>query len=191
MLIGLLKRLSPREADRPSLNVAIFNDTGATGHYGCELVMQAFTRGLAAHGMVPAWSHRVGVDWREFRDEVPRSPAIAGVIVNGEGSIHHSATRPRARYLSELGRFARDELGIPAFLINATISDIEDDVAEELRAFDRIWVRESGSRSVLAARTIACEVVPDLTLSAPLRSADASHGSRITPLSRLSGMTVE
>ena len=98
--------------------------------------------------MTSAWSHRVGVDWRTFR---PNSaiPAIAGIVVNGEGSIHHSASRPRARYLSQLGNFAHDDLGVPAFLLNATISDIEDDVADELRAFDRIWVRESGSLAEL------------------------------------------
>ena len=150
MLTRLWERVLPTVTDRPPLNLAIFNDTGATRHYGCELVMRTLTGGLAAHGMISAWSHRVGVDWRTFRHEIPRFPAIAGIVVNGEGSIHHSASRPRARYLSQLGNFAHDELGVPAFLLNATISDIEDDVADELRAFDRIWVRESGSLAELA-----------------------------------------
>jgi len=176
VLTGFLRRTPPTVADRPPLNLAIFNATGATRHYGCEMVTDALNNGLAAHGMIPAWSHRVGVDWRTFRHEIPRFPAIVGVVVNGEGSIHHSATRPRARYLSQLGGFARDELGIPAFLLNATISDIEDDVADELRAFDRIWVRESGSLAELEARAITSEVVPDLTLSAPLKSAWIRRG---------------
>ena len=171
MLTRLWERVLPTVTDRPPLNLAIFNDTGATRHYGCELVMSTLTGGLTAHGMTSAWSHRVGVDWRTFRHEIPRFPAIAGIVVNGEGSIHHSASRPRARYLSQLGNFAHDDLGVPAFLLNATISDIEDDVADELRAFDRIWVRESGSLAELEARAITSKVVPDLTLSTPLKSA--------------------
>lgn len=82
--------------------VAVFNDTRAAGHHGCEIVMQQLIAGLRGAGIEPAWFHPVREDWRTDPEAVPRKPFIDAVVVNGEGSIHHSATRQRAVYLSQV-----------------------------------------------------------------------------------------
>ena len=51
MLTRRWQRILPTVTDRPLLNLAIFNDTGSTRHYGCEMVMSALTGGLAAHDL--------------------------------------------------------------------------------------------------------------------------------------------
>ena len=105
----------------PLRRVAVFNDTRTAGHYGCEIVMQQLVSGLRARRVEPVWFHPVRSDWRERPDAIPRKPEIDAIVVNGEGSIHHSATRPRAVYLSQLAAFAQDTLGVPAYLVNAGI----------------------------------------------------------------------
>lgn len=105
----------------------------------------------------------VGKPWRE---------ALAGpvdaVIVNGEGTIHHTATSERARELVRVGAFARRELGVPVFLINATLHAIAEPELEGLRHFDAIYTRDSASRDEIARAGIAATVVPDLTIAARL-----------------------
>jgi polysaccharide pyruvyl transferase WcaK-like protein len=69
-----------------------------------------------------------------------------------------------------LARFARDDLGVPAFLINATINDLEPMLFDELRLFTAIYVRESASEQLLATHGIRASIVPDLTFAAePVR----------------------
>ena len=154
----------------------MFNDTAPSRHYGCALVMRELARGLSANGMEPVWLHPVGVDWRASSNSIPRPPQIDAVVVNGEGSIHHPATRPRAIYLSELGPFARDVLNVPCVLINATIHAIDQTAADNLGAFDYICVRESASKSELANVGIDAVVVPDLTLGAAFPQASSRSG---------------
>lgn len=145
----------------------LFNDTRSEKHFGCDLVMAEIIRRLADHGVRVEWTHKVKSDWRV--DKAPnRAFANADlVIVNGEGSIHHSATRKRASILAQAGLAAK-ERKIPAYLINATVYAIDDDIAACLRAFDRIYVRETMSQLELASYNVASEVVPDITIAADL-----------------------
>jgi polysaccharide pyruvyl transferase WcaK-like protein len=159
---------------------AIINDTGGTGHYGCDLVMYRLREELARAGISESWSHPVGQDWRPIADDLLQRPAVDVVIVNGEGSIHHAADRPRARYLPEFGQFARTRMGIPAYLINATIVDIDKDVANHLRMFDAIYVRDTGSQRELARFDIPSLVVADLTVGAELAVASERRGVCVT-----------
>jgi polysaccharide pyruvyl transferase WcaK-like protein len=158
------------------IRVAVFNDTRPTRHFGCELVMQELIAGLTRHGMEPVWFHPVGVDWRDSIGDIPKRAQIDAIIVNGEGSIHHSAMRPRAVFLTEIAAFARQQVKVPAFLINATINEIDSRTADNLKLFDRIYVREGGSRRVLEQYGICSTVVPDLTLQAPFRVSPVRRG---------------
>lgn len=94
-----------------------------------------------------------------------RLAGVDGVIVNGEGSIHHSATNARAHYLTELAKTVKKYHDLPVHLINASLFALEDDVFENLRHFDSCYVRESCSSRLLAEQNICCSVVPDLTLT--------------------------
>ena len=159
---------------------AIINDTGGTGHYGCDLVMHRLREELARAGISESWSHPVGKDWRPIADELLARPRVDVMIVNGEGSIHHSADRPRAQYLPAMGPFAKTRMGARAYLINATIVDIDAAVADDLRAFDVIYVRDAGSQRELAQYGIASEAVADLTVGAELALAPKRHGVCVT-----------
>jgi hypothetical protein len=155
---------------------AIFNDTGESGHFGCSVVMRELVRRLGEHGVSIAWRHRVGEDWRQDRTAQQGCNGAKLVVVNGEGTIHHSAERARAAALAQVGSFARDRLNVPAFLVNATIFAIDGRAAENLRAFTRIWVRDSASQSELSQYGIPSEVAPDLAVTASFPAQNARNG---------------
>ncbi len=154
--------------------VALFNDTSRAGHYGCELVMREIERYLSLFGCTVVWRHYVGEDWREEAHALENSGADL-VVVNGEGTIHHSATWHRAHTLSMVGPYARDVLMVPSFLINATIHEISEATAVNIRAFDFVYVRDSSSKKELERFAIVSQIVPDITLAAP---ATRSHKLR-------------
>lgn len=146
--------------------VALFNDTRRTSHYGCEFVMETLIAQLRARAIEPVFCWPMGHDWRG-RPEVDAALRQAdAVIVNGEGSIHHSATRPRAHYLVEIAGHARRLAGIPAFLVNSSLHALEDEVVAGLADFAAIYLRESSSLAALAGSGLRATVVPDLTLLA-------------------------
>lgn len=148
------------------LRVAVFNDTRRTLHYGCEIVMETLIAQLRQRGIEPVFFWPMGQDWRGRADVEAALRTVDGVVVNGEGSIHHSARRDRAHYLTEIARFARRKAGIPAYLINSSLHELEDRIIDNLRDFDAIYVRESRSLRVLEHGGIVAKVVPDLTLLA-------------------------
>ena len=162
--------------------VAIFNDTSVTNHYGCSTVMDNLVRLLRAHDLEPVFFWPVGQDWRPHAESIKKLNCFDAIIVNGEGSIHHSATRPRAEFLSALASFSQDELGIPAYLINATLYENGSAAYEHIRRYNKIYVRETMSQRILKEQGIVSKVVPDLSLSfpAPDNAQKSRHGVLIT-----------
>ena len=158
------------------MKVALINDTGGRGHYGCDLVMNELRRGLFSNQLATAWVHPVGLDWRPISSELLGREAVQGVVVNGEGSIHHSAWHKRASFLAEFASFAKERLQVPSFLVNATITEIDDSVAGHLGAYEEIFVRDSGTQRELAGYGLSSVVVPDLTIGASLPIANARSG---------------
>ena len=159
--------------------IALFNDTSVTNHYGCTAVMHNLVDGLTGRGVSIAYRWPVAVDWE------PHAYALAdievdGIIINGEGSIHHSLDRPRARQLCALGPFARDRLGVPAHLLNASIESLEPEEIENLRSFTTITVREHRSQSYLASHGIMSEVTGDLSLSTQVPAHTSRSGILVT-----------
>jgi polysaccharide pyruvyl transferase WcaK-like protein len=147
--------------------VGVFNDTSVTRHHGCNAVMQTLRRELDNRGVKVAYYWPVGVDWQKHRQLLSKCPVDA-IIVNGEGSIHHSRVRPRARYLAELGAFASSSLNVPSYLINATIEALEDETLTALGSFHRVYVRETGSQRYLAENGLDSQIVPDLSFLTPV-----------------------
>lgn len=145
------------------MRVAIFNDTTPEMHYGCAMVMEALVSGLTLRGMDIALMWPVGKDWRPFRAEIQASGPFSMVVLNGEGSIHGSEIRPRAHYLSEIGRFAELKLGCPAFLVNASLANNGTDIYENLSHFRRVYVRDRRSEADLRSHGVPSECVPDLS----------------------------
>jgi len=161
--------------------VAIFNDTSGGGHFGCDLVMGRLDHFLEMYGFDKLWTHTAGVDWRPIANDLGCRPRVDAIIVNGEGSIHHSARSPKSAYLPALAPFARERWGIPAYLINATITELGSAAINDLRAFERIYVRDSGSAAELGEARIEATVVPDLTLSiGPIETTEPRPGVLVT-----------
>jgi hypothetical protein len=148
----------------PAARVAIFNDTRRTSHYGCEFVMQTIEEQLGRRNIQPVFHWPMGRDWRDGIRDFGVFHGVDAIIVNGEGSIHHSATNARAHYLTETARYFSKNHGIPSFLINATLYEIGDDIVSNLAHFAGIWLRESSSRDLLRGRGVSASVAPDLTL---------------------------
>lgn len=145
--------------------IALFNDTRRTSHYGCEFVTQRIAEELRNRNVEIAISWPVGYDWRTAPTVMERLAGVDGVIVNGEGSIHTSATNERARYLTEVARVVKSRYSIPVHLVNASLFNVGADIFENLRYFDLLFVRESHSQQLLAGQGIHGETVPDLTLT--------------------------
>lgn len=142
--------------------VGIFNDTSVSGHYGCTAVMQTVMNELAARGSSPAYLWPVAKDWQPYVAQLDNNlPRF--ILVNGEGTIHHTIERKRARDLLEVASYAQ-ERRIPAHLINASISEVDPDSLQHLRMFTSISVRESESLQYLAERGIEASLTPDLSL---------------------------
>ncbi len=124
-----------------ALPVVVANDT-RQGHVGCQAVMQSLSTILASAGMKPIHSQPAGTNWQED-DAFKAAAAKAGaIIINGEGTIHHS--NPRAKLLARLGPYGRD-LGIPVILVNATLAANDASIYDDLRQFSMVSVRDRAS----------------------------------------------
>jgi polysaccharide pyruvyl transferase WcaK-like protein len=146
--------------------VAIFNDTSANKHYGCAAVSYSLNRHLSEVGLTAAKYWPCAFDWRPYADAIIEELAdVSAIVVNGEGTIHHSALRARVSYCTEIARFASEKLNIPSYLINSSISDLDCEVLEDIKWFSRIYVRESRSKDYLESKNIKSAVTPDLSFS--------------------------
>lgn len=141
--------------DGPYLVVA--NDVGLASHHGSKMVLARIVDELTARGFsVVTIPH--GQPWRSYREVIDRASAV---VVNGEGTLHHSAEA--AGDLLSLGPYCR-ERGIPAFLINSIWQDNSSQMARDAASFTARWVRESASQADLRTQGVESEVLPDLTL---------------------------
>jgi hypothetical protein len=156
----------------------LINDTSTKPHIGCRIVVANAIRMAADVGFRMTATASVHTDWRRH-DELKQEMREADiVIVNGEGTMHDSVSA--ARVLAAVGPFCRDAQ-VPAVLINSVYQDNDASIAEDCRAFERIFVRESASAEFARRQGLRVDVVPDLTLTSDLmqRFAGARRSDRI------------
>ena len=140
------------------LRLLLANDTSLLGHFGSALVVRRLVE-LAGDQDAHL---QTGWGWDRVEAEAFAAGRWDGVIVNGEGSIHHDSET--ARRVARLAvRLA--EAGVPAYLVNASEEANGTEVRRGLASFRRCYVRDRASADSLADAGIAAEVVPDLTLS--------------------------
>lgn len=140
--------------------VVILNDTALTeNHHGCHAVMSALEDLLVRRSISVELSVPLGTNWErpEIVSAIRRSDAL---IINGEGTLHSS--RPYVKNLLRAGSFA-SSLGRPAILINSVYQNNDSEVADLVREFNLVSVRESFSQAELSSENIDSAVVPDLT----------------------------
>jgi exopolysaccharide biosynthesis predicted pyruvyltransferase EpsI len=146
--------------------IAIINDTRVTSHYGCMLVMENLLSLLKANNVEVVWTWDVSVDWRKHKNTIIKKPTVDAIIVNGEGTIHHSKDRKFAKALAEFAQFSQEVLKTPSYLINATLYKNDAQEYEKLREYRAIYVRDKGSLEELESFNLKGRYVPDLTFAA-------------------------
>ncbi len=137
--------------------IVVLNDTAAIAHYGCKVVMMRVVDVLASAGYAVK-TVSVYSTWRVHQKLINQARAV---IVNGEGTLHHSAQR--AQGLVAVAPYCRQR-GIPVFLINSVWQDNSDEMARAAQDFVLRFVRESRSERQCAHQGLKAKTVPDLTL---------------------------
>ncbi len=137
--------------------IVVLNDTATIAHYGCKVVMKRIVDSLAGYGFDVA-TVSVYSTWRVHRKVIDRAVAV---VVNGEGTLHHSAARGRT--LVEVAPYCLKRK-IPVFLINSVWQDNNDEMAADAASFDLRYVRESRSERQMADQGLEAVTVADLTL---------------------------
>ena len=152
--------------------IVVLNDTAAIPHYGCKVVMKRVVDTLAGYGF-EIKTVSVYSTWRVHKKLIDQS---VGVVVNGEGTIHHSAKRGRS--LVAVAPYCESK-GIPVFLINSVWQDNSDEMAEEAGKFLLRYVRESRSKKQFAAQGLSATMVPDLTLGWDYQRTSPTRSGRV------------
>jgi polysaccharide pyruvyl transferase WcaK-like protein len=167
-------------------SVVLVNDTTTQMHHGCELVMKQIRNMLALRDIKVIATSEEGTDWRKDSRFLAAVKKCDGIIVNGEGTIHHN--RPAGRMLLEVSELAQKH-NVPIFLINTTYQENPAEFKQYLDKFDGIFVREGDSAADLKTIAVSSVVVPDLTLSYDYAAQHSRTGigvsdSSIEPISR-------
>ena len=148
-----------------TISAFLLSDTSVSGHPGCVTVMQVIRRELAARNVSVAGTWPVALDRKWGLDLLPSLARSSVVVVNGEGTIHHTDQRWAARQLIESARYLKRRWASKVFLINATLEAVAPEDEGYLHDFDQVFVRENKSLKYLQSLGIAGAVmVPDLSL---------------------------
>jgi hypothetical protein len=153
--------------------VAIFNDTSLAHHFGCDAVMATIAREVAGRGGEIIHRQPPGARWKDDPTSLGAIDEAALVIVNGEGTLHHS--QEKAVLLGDLAAYCA-ERSKPAFLINATIEANDRALTANILRFTRIWVRDSHSQGEVAAAGGSAEICGDLSFGAELAAWRGGKG---------------
>lgn len=160
------------------MRIAIINDTRSTHHFGCMLVMENLCQLLRGEGVEIVWTWPVSVDWRKSKKKIVSMPPVDAIIINGEGTIHHNATRRFSQALIEFVEFSVKSLNLPCYLINATLHNNNSEAYKKLSLARAIYVRDKGSLLEVSKAGLQAQYVPDMTF-AENRQLPASSGSGV------------
>lgn len=157
------------EGTRPA--VLILNETSKLPfnrwHLGCDLVSRTLVSRLGAHGIdVAGWANNLaGLSRILAHDPDAR---FAGVVVNGEGTMHDNADR--AYELLTMARQLR-QMGKKVFLINSVWQAMGPWMEDHLGDFDLVTLRESASHAEIRRARGDARIAPDLCWLAELPTA--------------------
>ncbi len=150
---------SVRESDKPAY--ILLNDTGRFGrgyHMGKVSACTAIRQNLGQRGLTEIGWANGGAGFDKVLAQAARKPAL--VVLNGEGTLHHSA--PRAVELLAICTRAKD-MGLRVAVVNTVWERNSDAMAATLAKADAVHVRDSLSRAALPADSLA-QVTPDVSI---------------------------
>lgn len=140
------------------MNFALINDTTLDSHHGCDIVTKNIKSVLQKYGIAISKTIFCG---KRFSAQDLVGLDIQGIIVNGEGTLHHSQQRA-VDLIDDLAEVYK-ATSLPIYLINATIDANELALYESFSMFRKIFVRETKSKIELEKYAISSVVVPDMT----------------------------
>ncbi|WP_103258943.1 polysaccharide pyruvyl transferase family protein [Tabrizicola aquatica] len=120
------------------MTLFLANDTSDVPHAGCKAVMRSLSAAIAGAGLQITGRHITGT--RDV-DKVAFAAAEA-VLVNGEGTIHHSG--PRALFLLQLIQRAKAQ-GKRVLMVNALFQQYDAPANDILSDLSLLTVREPRS----------------------------------------------
>lgn len=140
--------------------VALLNDTSYHNHFGCRLVISNLRSSLERRGMYLHARNPVGVDWWKNRSFTEKLNDCSIVIINGEGTFHHGATR--AENLLKIVEFPfRTRPRI--ILINTIYEDNPVNWTKSLKKLDLIYARDLWSQNSVQKLGLQAGLAPDLS----------------------------
>jgi hypothetical protein len=138
----------------------LINDTSFEGHHGCSYVKEAIVENLRNNNYELSLTVPVNSNWKCDNDFFEAAKEVDLIIVNGEGTIHHSSER--AENIISISFFSYVHR-IRCVLINATYEDNNHKINNFTRLFDAVYVRENKSYLTLNKYSIDSNIVPDLS----------------------------
>lgn len=157
------------------LKIGLLNNTSSELHYGCDLVTEEIERQCDLYDAKVLFRLKTGEDVSSLKEVIRQKPPEV-IIVNGEGTLHHSqeSALKIANCLNYLAN-----LRIPFVIINATIQDNNNYITDTLGYAEQIYVRESFTKSHLSTMGIDAEITPDLSISALRKIFKEENGDAI------------
>jgi polysaccharide pyruvyl transferase WcaK-like protein len=138
----------------------LLNDTRTENHHGCTTVMTNIENCLKEQSIKVIGTSSVGKSWRSEQKTIDGIKQSDLVIINGEGSLHHS--RPYAESLLEVIPYAKG-LNKQVVLINTIWQDNSEQMSTYAKEADLIFVRDKTSQKELSQQGVTSTFVPDMT----------------------------
>ncbi|MCS5588948.1 MAG: polysaccharide pyruvyl transferase family protein [Candidatus Thioglobus sp.] len=138
----------------------LLNDTRFDNHHGCLTVINNLHHAMADRGWECLGSLPVSSKPSHLSRFFPKGDKPGLIVVNGEGSLHHSKRNSR-NLLAICAELQKD---YPVVLINALWQDnqIEKNITT-LQAFKVIYTRDKRSQKELLNAGVNAKYAPDLT----------------------------
>lgn len=135
----------------------LLNDTALAGNHGGQLVVNQLIQIAESHNIKIVQRRPINVKLEKLTTD-----GIDFVIVNGEGSLHHSSKAARA--IAGVPAWA-EKRGVSAFLINSIYQENDASILEGVRKFKQIYVRDAQSFEELKGLGEKPKAVVDLSLT--------------------------
>lgn len=157
-----------------ALNALLVNDASLAGHHGSAVVTQQIKRFSADAGMHVVKSVRLNDSAASLEENT-----FDVVLINGEGSLHSNSSA--SRMIAALS--AKTAGRTPCYLINSCEADNDDDILRDVSSSRLLFVRDTASAARFRHLGYRSTVVPDLTLTAPLKRSTQAGPILVTDAS--------
>ena len=153
----------------------LFNDTRNEYHHGCSLVVKNIFSFFNNLNVDIIKTFPSGINNLQNRNLENLIKKVDLIIVNGEGTIHHSQIN--ALNLLKIGKIAKS-LNKKTILINSLFDTQDKNFYDLVRYFDLINVRDRKSKSYLNLKKIKSILTPDFSFYKPEISTNINNIKR-------------